>query len=346
MKTALLTGIRQIEIGETPEPEITRPDDVVVRIDAVGVCGSDVHYYSEGGIGSQRVEFPQTAGHECAGTVVKVSPGVKRLTPGQRVAIDPLIPCGNCDQCLSGRVNTCRNQQFLGCPGEAPGALSERLAAPAKCCYPIPDSMNMAQAAMVEPFSIGLYAARMAGIKPGAKVAILGSGPIGLCVLLACLAESSCEIYATDLLNDRLALARNCGAAWTGNPREENIVKEIARREPLGVDFVFECAGKEETLDEAVEILKPGGTLLVVGIPGTERVSLMIHRLRRKEITIRSVRRQNESTAAAIELITSRRVRVDPLITHHFPFSETKKAFDLVSNYQDGVVKAIIHVSE
>jgi L-iditol 2-dehydrogenase len=345
VKSALITGIRQLEIGDLPEPQLAHSHDVLLRVDAVGVCGSDIHYYTTGHIGAQWVKFPETIGHECAGTVVAARPGVTGLRVGQRVAVDPLMPCGECDQCLSGRVHTCRNQRFLGCPGEAAGALSEFLRVPARCCYPIPDSMDMAQAAMVEPFSIGLYAARMAGIRDGAKVAMLGAGPIGLCVLLACLGEARCAAYVTDLLDERLRMAASCGATWTGNPHESDIVAGLGDREPHGVDFVFECAGKQETLDQAVALLKPGGTVLIVGIPEEERVSFMIHHLRRKEIGIRNVRRQNGCTEAAVRLISSGKVNVNPLVTHHFPLKETKAAFDLVTAYGDGVVKAMIHVS-
>lgn len=345
MKAALLTGIRGLEIADLPKPRIAGPRDVLLRVDAVGVCGSDLHYYTHGGIGAQRIAYPETVGHECAGTVVDVGTGVARLRVGARVAVDPLMPCGQCDQCLGGRAHTCRKQKFLGCPGQAPGALAEFLVVPEECCYPVPDSMSMEQAAMVEPFSIGLYAARMAGIEDGAKVAILGAGPIGLSVLLACLAQARCAVYATDLLDARLRIAMKLGAVWAGNPLESDVVAEVEKKESLGVDFAFECAGKQATLDQAVNMLKPGGTLLIVGIPETERVSFRIHDLRREEIGVRNVRRQNECTAAAISLIASGRVNVDPLITHRFPLRSAKAAFDLVAGYGDGVVKAMIDVS-
>jgi L-iditol 2-dehydrogenase len=345
MKAALLTGIRQLEILERPEPELAKPQDVLLRIDTVGVCGSDVHYYVTGRIGSLVVQYPEWTGHECAGTVVDVGPAVTQLRVGQRVAVDPLVTCGECDQCRAGRMNTCRKQAFLGCPGQAPGALAEYLVMPARSCYPIPDTMTMVQAAVAEPFSIGLYAQRVARMEPGAKIAILGSGPIGLCVLLACRAGGACTTYVTDLIDERLDVARRCGADWTGNPQRADIVRAISALEPLGVDFVYECAGQQETLDQAVEILKPGGKLLVLGIPETDRVSFSIHTLRRKEAPIINVRRQNECVAPAIELVASGQVNLDPLVTHHFPLAETKRAFDLVSNYGDGVVKAVIHVS-
>jgi threonine dehydrogenase-like Zn-dependent dehydrogenase len=203
----------------------------------------------------------------------------------------------------------------------------------------------MVQAALVEPFSIGLYAQRMAKPEPGARIAILGSGPIGLCVLVACRAAGPCATYITDLIDERLARARQCGADWTGNPKRGDVVRAINALEPLGVDFVFECAGQQETLDQAAEILRPGGKLLILGIPETERVSFNIHTLRRKEAPIINVRRQNECVAPAIEIVASGRVNLDPLVTHHFALTETKEAFDLVSEYRDGVVKAIVHVS-
>jgi L-iditol 2-dehydrogenase len=345
MKAAFLTGIRKVEVRETPEPGLAHPRGVLVRVEAVGVCGSDVHYFTGGRIGSQAVQFPWIVGHECAGTVVEVGAGVTNLAPGQRVAIDPLAPCGSCDQCRAGRANTCRNQKFLGFPGQLPGALREYLVMPSESCFPVPDSMTSAQAAVVEPFSIGLYARRLSRAQPGAKIAILGTGPIGLCVLLACGAAGECTIYATDLVDERLEVARRCGADWVGNPGHQDVVAEISRLEPLGLDFVFECAGQQETLDQGIELLKPGGTLLIVGIPERHRVSFSIDHLRRKELRIENVRRQNECMAPAIELAARGTVCLGHLITHHFSLEESQAAFDLVAGYRDGVVKAIIHVS-
>jgi L-iditol 2-dehydrogenase len=346
MKAAFLTGIRQLEIRETAQPEIGDPHSVLLRVGVVGVCGSDVHYYTTGRIGTLVAKYPEWTGHECAGTVVGVGDQVKRVTVGQRVAVDPLIPCGHCDQCLSGREHTCRYQNFLACPGQGPGALAEYLVMPERSCYAIPESMTMVQAAVIEPLSIGLYAQRLAQMPPGAKIAILGSGPIGLCVLLASRAAGDCTVYATDLLDERLEVARRCGATWTGNPRQTDVVRAILELEPLGVDFVFECAGQQETLDQAIELLKPGGTVLLIGIPEVDRVSFSIHSLRRQEIRLQNVRRQNQCMAAAIKPVSRGAINLDQLLTHHFSFAETKQAFDLVADYRDGVVKAVVHVAE
>jgi L-iditol 2-dehydrogenase len=341
MKAALLTGIRQIEIRDVPRPALARPDDVLLRIEAIGVCGSDLHYYNTGRIGAQVFQFPERIGHECAGIVMEVGPAVKGLEPGQRVALDPLLNCGCCDQCLSGRPHTCRNQAFLGCPGQAPGAFTEFLIMPAHCCYPVPEGMSAAEAVAAEPLSIGIYARRLAAAAPDAKIAILGCGPIGLCTLLA----EPAMAYMTDLIDERLDLARRCGAVWTGNPDRIDVAAAIREREPLGVDFVFECAGKQRALDQAVPLLKPGGALVIAGIPEEDRISFDIHNLRRKEIRILNVRRQNECVRPALRLLSSKPDVFAPLITHHFDLAETKAAFDLVAGYRDGVVKAIVHAS-
>ncbi len=344
MKAALLTGPRTIEIGDVPDPRLEHPQDVLLCIDTVGVCGSDMHYYTAGRIGSAVVAYPFVMGHECSATVREAGTQAHGLRVGQRVAIDPLVSCGRCDQCLAGRVHTCRSQRFLGLPGQLSGGLVEYLVLPADCCHPIPDSMTLDQAALVEPLSIGVYAQRLARMEGGAKIAILGSGPIGLSVLLACRAAADCTVYVTDPIAERRRTASRLGSAWVGDPTRDDLVTSILDLEPLGVDLVFECAGEQDTLDQGVALLRPGGTLLVVGIPEADRVGLAIHTMRRKELTIQNVRRQNRCIGPAIDLVASGRVDVDPLMTHHFSLEETGAAFDTVAHYRDGVVKALIHV--
>ncbi|MGD0225557.1 MAG: alcohol dehydrogenase catalytic domain-containing protein [Terriglobia bacterium] len=345
MKAVYLTGLRQMEVGQAPAPRISGPHDVLLRVDTLGVCGSDIHYYTQGRIGPQAAPFPLILGHELAATVMELGAEVKNLHSGQRVAVDPLIPCGQCDQCRAGRQHTCRKQKFLGNPGQAPGALAEYLVMPAACCSPVPDSLSDDEAAVVEPLSIGVYAAQMAQLAPGARVGIVGSGPIGLCTLLAIRARTQATVYATDLVDERLAMARACGAAWTGNPRRENVVAAIQHLEPLGLDAVFECAGEQDALDQGVELLKPGGALLVIGIPEVDRISFNHSLMRRNELRILNVRRQNACVEPAIELIASGRADVRPLITHHFQMEEAARAFELVSARTNGVVKAIIRIS-
>ncbi len=344
MKAAFLTGLRTLEVREAPEPRLRGPREVLVRVGAVGVCGSDIHYYNTGRIGPAAVRCPYIVGHECAGTIVETGAAVRRLRTGQRVAVDPLVSCGECDQCRQHRAHTCRNQKFLGLPGQLEGSLVEYLVMPEKSCHAIPDRVTLEEAVVVEPLSIGLYGQRMARLASGAKIAILGAGPIGLCTLLACRAAADCTVYVTDLIPARLALATEFGAAWTGSPRTGDIVQSIRGAEPRGVDTVFECAGDQETLDQGVELLKPGGELLIVGIPEADRISFPIHTLRRNELTIRNVRRQNECMADAIEMVANGKVNIDPLVTHQFPLAEIQAAFDLAASYRDGVIKTLIKI--
>jgi L-iditol 2-dehydrogenase len=345
MKAAFLTGVRQVEIRDAPEAVLQKPTDVLLRVETVGVCGSDMHYYRSGRIGVQIVEYPWIIGHEFAGTVLEVGPEVQHLRVGQRVAVDPLIHCGRCDQCRLGNIHTCRDQAFLGCPGQAPGSLAERIVMPAASCFPIPESMTSIQATLVEPFSIALWTRHLGGAPEAAKVTILGSGPIGLCVLAASKAAGACTVYQTDLLDNRLRMARRLGADWTGNAGKADAAGGIAAAEPLGLDVVFECAGVQETLDQAVELVRPRGKVVVVGIPEGDRVSFDMNQMRRKELRIQNVRRQLHRVEPAIEMIARAQVNLDALVTHEFTFAETKAAFDLAADYRDNIVKAMIHVN-
>jgi L-iditol 2-dehydrogenase len=345
MKAIFLTDVRQVELRDEPEPDPPGPGELLLAVEAVGVCGSDMHYYRTGRIGSQIVQYPWRVGHEFGGRVLAAGEGVEGFSEGQRVAVDPLIVCGECDQCRAGREHTCRNQRFLGCPGQEPGCLAERVVMPARSCFPVPDGVTAEQAALVEPFSIGLYTQRLSGVADGAKLGVLGSGPIGLCVLAALQSAGRHAVYATDLLDDRLELARRYGAGWTANAGETDVVTAILEREPLGLDAVFECAGEQETLDQAVELLTPGGKLMIVGIPPDDRVSFDMNYMRRKELTIQNVRRQNDCVAPAVELLAGGAVDLDALVTHRFGIEQTKEAFDLVADYRDGAVKAMIHVT-
>lgn len=346
MKAMVLTGIREMEMREVPTPEIINADDVLIRMGAVGVCGSDVHYYTTGRIGSQVVDYPFAVGHEGAGTVVEVGSAVTRVTPGTRIAIEPAMPCGTCDQCLCGRENTCRHNRFLGCPGQAEGCLSEYIVMPEACCFPIKDTTTLAQATLSEPLAIGVYAVNQSVPMEGARVGILGMGPIGHSVLLPARHAGAGNVYTTDRVPERLALALEAGADYAAHPERQDIVAEILEQEPLGLDVIFECCGMQAALDQSIELLKPGGTLMLIGIPEVDRISFVIDTMRRKEITLRNVRRQAHCVLPTLDLIEHRTIAVDPMITHSFPFEQTQAAFDQVADYRDGVLKAIIHMAE
>jgi L-iditol 2-dehydrogenase len=342
MKAALLTGIKKFEIRNVSDPKIIHDTDVLIKIKTVGVCGSDIHYYTTGRIGSQIVEFPFIVGHEAAGIVEQIGSKVTRVIPGDRIAIDPAVSCGHCDQCLSGREHTCRTLLFMGCPKQLDGCLSEYVVLPEKSCFPINEEMTFEQATLSEPLAIGVYAVEQSKVKDKSNVAILGAGPIGMSVFHVLRTKNIGNIYITDKINERLVYANKLAPKWSGNPEKTDVVKEISNIEPLLADVVYECTGSEDAYTQAIQLLKPGGSLVIVGIPEVDEISFPIHELRRKEITIYNIRRQVHCTQKALDLLEQNMVNMDAMATHHFTLEETQKAYDLVANYQDGVMKAII----
>ncbi len=338
----MLTGIRQMEMKEVPDPVIKNPKEVKIRMSVLGICGSDIHYYTQGKIGSQRVAYPFTVGHEGAGVVVETGIDVTRVKPGDVIAVEPAIWCGTCDQCLSGRHHTCRKLKFLGCPGQADGCLSEFIVMPEASCFPLHGKLTPDHGSISEPLAIGIYSVKKSGEIKSAKIGILGFGPIGMSVMLGAKAGKADKIYVTDKIDARLAVASREGAACTGNPLKENITDCINQREPLGLDVVFECCGEQEALDQAVDILKPGGKLIIVGIPEFDMWSLNVETTRRRELSLQFIRRQVDCVETALEMMSNGTINVGNMITHRFPFSRTKEAFDLVAGYSDGVMKAMI----
>ena len=343
MKRIVLTGIEEFDVVESFIPKILNEEDVLLKIKSVGVCGSDIHYYKEGRIGDQVVDYPFTIGHECSALVEQVGNNVTHIKPGDLVAVDPAISCHNCEQCLSGREHTCTNLRFLGCPGQLDGCLTEYVIMPGRNCFPVPQKLNDELAALVEPLSIGYYAASFLKEKNDINsIAILGVGPIGLSVMLSLKTMGYNQYYVTDRLDYRLEIAEKVGAVWIGNPDKENIYASLREKNFGGIDAVFECCGKQEAIDDAIEILKPGGTLLIVGIPETNRISFDMNKMRRKEIAIQNIRRQNKSVQPVIDQIASGKLHPEFLVTHRFPIEKTSEAFNIVANYQDNVVKALV----
>ena len=343
MKKIALTGIKKLVIIESPEPKIMNSSDVLLKIDTVGVCGSDMHYYNEGKIGDQIIKFPFTVGHECSARVTEIGNSVSKVKIGDLVAVDPAVCCHQCSQCLSGREHTCLNLNFLGCPGQIDGCLSEYIVMPENNCFPVPVNMNGEEAALVEPLSIGYYAVQfLNNVRLKDSAAVLGAGPIGLSVLLFLKNMGLENILISEKLDYRIQAAKAAGAKWTVNPDMDDIVALTREMNCELFDVVFECCGKQEALDQAVDILKPGGTLLIVGIPETDRISFNISKIRRKEITIQNVRRQNNCVQPVIDLIASGKLNPNFMVTHRFPFEKTNDAFQTVAGYKDNVIKAFV----
>jgi L-iditol 2-dehydrogenase len=342
MKAMMLTGIRQMEMREIPQPAIVKPNDVLIKMSVVGVCGSDIHYYTQGQIGSQVVEYPFTVGHEGAGIVVETGSDVKRVRPGDAIAIEPAMPCWECDQCLAGRHHTCRKLRFLGCPGQAEGCLMEYIVMPEESCFPLSGGLIADHGSISEPLAIGVYAVKKSGGVKGLDAGILGFGPIGMSVMLAARAEGAKSFTVTDKIQPRLALALKEGATAIFNPLKEDFTSMVSEYHPLGLDVVFECCGQQEAFDQAIDVLKPGGRLVVVGIPEFDNWSMNVERTRRKEISLQFIRRQVDCVETALDLMESGKISINNMVTHRFPFTRTKEAFDLVAEYADGVMKAMV----
>jgi L-iditol 2-dehydrogenase len=342
MKAAVLLGPGNVEIREVRKPSIKATDDVLLRTAVAGLCGSDLHYFVAEKIGEETTPYPAIVGHECSAVVEAVGPNVKKVKPGDRVAVEPSISCGTCDRCLAGRANLCRRIQFLGHPGDKDGCLAEYLVMPEKCCFPLPQGVTMPEAMLAEPLSVAVHALQLANGMPGRTIAVLGSGPIGLGVILAAKAAGVTGIFATDKVEARLDAARRAGAFWSGNPEAIDVVKAILDRHPFGMDAVFECSGDQAAMDQAVELVKPGCRIFQIGIPMSERITYAAARLRRKEITIQNVRRQNRCLERALMLVSMKCIQISWLTTHTFKLAQAGQAFATAANRTDGVLKAAI----
>ena len=342
MKAMMLTGIRQMEMANTPEPVLLNSNDVKIKMSVVGICGSDIHYYTQGRIGSQEVKYPFTVGHEGAGIVVETGTAVKRVKPGDLIAIEPAMPCRECDQCLAGRQHTCRKLRFLGCPGQAEGCLMEFIVMPEESCFLLNGKLTPDHGSISEPLSIGVYALKKSCAAKGSDIGIFGFGPIGMSVLLAAKARGIENVYVTDKIDERLSIAEKEGGSYTGNILKEDVAANILKKSKLGLDMVFECCGQQEAFDQAVNVLKPGGKLIVIGIPEFDRWSMRVETTRRKEISIQFIRRQVDCVEMTLGMMKNGSINIDRMVTHRFPFEKTKEAFDLVAGYNDGVMKAMI----
>lgn len=343
MKCAVLFGKRDMRIVERPTPAPTG-SQALIRVRAVGVCGSDVHYYNEMCIGDQVIESPQAVGHEFAGEVVSFGPQAEGLKAGMRVAIEPARPCGRCRQCLEGRPNCCPKVIFYGTP-PIEGSLQEYVLAEAEQCIPIDDDMSFAEAAMLEPLQVGIHAFNLVPSRPGDWVAIVGCGSIGLACLEMVRNAGATRIVMTDKLDYRLDLARKLGATATVNvTREEAATSVRAATDGQGADVVYEATNSPEGLPQAVNIAAIGGRVAAIGIPKGDTIILPASAPRRRELNVQFVRRSAHSIRQALELVRSGKINLRPWITHRFSLDQASEAFELVDSYGDGVLKAVIEM--
>jgi L-iditol 2-dehydrogenase len=320
MKALRLCGPGDLRLVDEAPP-VPGPDEELVRVTAVGVCGSDLHWYAESGIGDVSLSRPIVLGHEGAGVIES---GPRR---GLRVAIDPAIPCEKCEQCRAGHAHFCLALRFAG-DGTTDGMLRELLAWPTASLIPVPESLSDADVAMLEPLGVALHAIRLGEIRPGDRVGVFGCGPIGLFLIQLARASGATTIVATDVLPHRLAAAQEAGATATALVAGGSERAELrAATGGHGVDIAFEAAGVDDSVETSVSLAAPGGTVVIVGIPSEDHTTFTASTGRRKGLTIRLSRRMNRVYPETIRLVEAGLADVRSIVTASYPLSEHKAAF-------------------
>ena len=339
-KTFYMTDLEKIEVGEAPMPVIG-PDDVMIKVQSVGVCGSDLHYYHTGSIGDFVVKPPFILGHEAAGVIEQVGENVKNLKPGDRVCMEPGIPCMKCEECLTGNYNLCKDVKFWATP-PYDGVLSEHISHPAAFTFKIPDNMSFTEGALVEPLAIGLHACNTGGVKLGQTVAIVGAGCIGLVTLMAAKAYGATRIIVGDVLDKRLEKARELGAI-TVNTKEEDFAKKVMEiTEGRGADVCIDCAGFSATVDACLSSAKPAGRIVIVGLGQDHVDGFNTGIMSVKELTVKSIFRYRNLYPTAINAIADGRINVGAIVSHRFKFDDTINAFATCHKDIRNVVKGVI----
>jgi L-iditol 2-dehydrogenase len=308
-----------VRLEDRPVPE-PGPKEVLVEIRAVGVCGSDVHYYEEGRIGSFVVEKPLILGHESMGTVVALGEDATKHELGDRVTLEPGVPDMACRECRAGRYNLCPNVRFFATP-PIDGAFANYVNIHEDFAFALPDSLSDNAGALMEPLSVGIWACRKARVKAGDRVLITGSGPIGLLAMQVALAEGATEVTVTDVAEERLELARKTGATWTVNVAEEPLDEA-----GIEADALIECSGNERALGDGIRCLRPAGTAVVVGMGPDEMTSVPLAFVQTREIWLSGTFRYANTYPAAIALAATGKVDLDAIVTSSYGLEDTDSA--------------------
>jgi len=341
MLVAELIAARQFHLAERPLEPLA-PGHIRVKVNAVGICGSDVHWYGEGGIGDTPCEYPMVLGHEPSGTVAETGPGVTGWSPGDRAALEPALYCYDCEFCRSGRHNLCANIRFLSNPGH-PGFFREFVDLPPANLLPIPASLPLELATMAEPLAVALHSLQFAALAPGETVAVFGAGPIGLLTLAALKTARAGRIWAIEPVAHRREMALRLGAAAALDPGQIDAARQIlSDTAGRGVDCAIDCAAREHTINQAMQAVRSGGRVVLTGIHSGLMVPFEISPMRRKELAIFNVRRSNHESHAALDLLIEHTGWFAPLATHRRPLASIAEAFGIVEEYADGVGKMII----
>lgn len=331
-----LVELRKVELFDE-ELRPLQEDEVLVAIRSVGICGSDIHYFLEGGLGSFKQKFPMEMGHEPSG-IVADSRAPREFKSGDRVTIEPGKACFHCDFCMKGKQNLCRNVTFMG--ANAPGALADYVIVHKSQLAKIPKGMSYDMAALLEPLGIGLHAMNLIRPKNTESATIIGSGPIGLCLMMILRKAGLQEIYMADTLPYRVKFAKKMGA--TGSFPIGKAVAEIKKlTDGQGTTYAFDTAGTQDSVTACGDLVSIGGTIGLIGIPTADTVDYNPHRLRTKEIRIQNVRRSNQTLHDCLKLFSNDH-KLEKIVTHSFDLKDAQKGFDLVSKYADCVLKCVI----
>lgn len=331
------------EPGKIIEKDIPKPvideEELLVEIKQVGVCGSDIEYYETGKIGEFVVEEPLILGHESAGVVADIGKNVENFEIGDRVALEPGIPCRKCQHCKEGKYNLCSDVKFMATP-PIDGTFTEYFAQPADFVFQLPESISLEEGALMEPLSVGIHAARRGNVDLGDSVAVLGAGPIGLVTMQAAFAAGASQVIVTDIVDFRLDKAKNLGATETYNPQKSNL-KDLYGK----FDKVLQTAGTAGTYKEALHLVDRGGKVVQVGTPAADKINIDPNEPITKEFDILGAFRYANTYQDAIELVNSGKISLKPLISKHFPIEKTEEALTYASENPEKSIKTMVEIS-
>ena len=330
---------------EWPKPD-PGPGEVRVAVKSVCICGSDLTQFATGAIGSIKTPVPFLLGHEAAGLVDAAGAGVTGLPEGTPVAVEPAMPCGVCELCRTGRQNLCPAHRFLG-TAPVHGALSEYIVIPAENAIPVKAKVSYAEIALIEPFAIGIYAARLLRVQPGDTVAVIGAGGVGQSCIIAAKQSGARVIAATDRVASRLVVAEKYGAENVIDCSEGDPAQKIMQiTGGRGADVVFEAAGEIPALHDAIECAAIGGRVGIIGIPHEENWTFPASPARRKELLLQHVRRSNHTTRLAVELVEQGTVDLSGLVSHRMPWEQAEEAFGLAERREEGTLRIALEPEE
>ncbi|CAM3928628.1 NAD(P)-dependent alcohol dehydrogenase [Lederbergia lenta] len=342
MKAAILNKPKSIEIKEIPIPE-PKNNEALLKVHCIGICGSDVHYYEHGRIGRYVVEKPIILGHEVSGTVVKVGKDVKNLNVGDRVAVEPGIPCGDCDYCRSGRYNLCADVEFMATP-PFDGAWSEYVTVKSDFLFKLPDHVSFEEGALIEPLSVGFHAMRRGKVGPGDTLLVTGLGPIGLLTIEAAKMFGISEIYGSDVVAFRRDLALEMGAKGVIDPSKGSVQDQL--KEATGdkaIDVLIETSGNAHAVSDTINLVKRGGRVVYVGLPTADSIPIDITSMIDAEIDMLGVFRYVNTYADAIKSLDHPLVDLKKVITDQYPLDDIQKAIEVAMTEKEKSIKVMIY---